>query len=52
MQSIVFAFEFACFVFRVVIVKHWFVVNSFMDLNGMGLSSLLFDPVVFRSREN
>lgn len=36
----------------VVIVKHRFAVNIFMDLHGMGLSSLLFDPVMFCSYEN
>jgi len=34
MQSIVFAFKFC--MFHIVIVKHWFVVNSFTDLHRMG----------------
>jgi len=48
LQSI--ALEFC--VFRVVVAKHWFVIKSFTDLNGMGLSSLLSDSMMFYSHEN
>ena len=50
LQSISIAFKHC--VLRVVVAYHEFLVNIFTDCHGKGMSSPLFDPVMFRSYEN